>query len=95
MSGWLGKATKANFQFLLPIISHQKVKMTLSPQTEFPLEESDPSLITPPHALEEDVYKLRLIREVSDETAETTGATADVSTIYIPAESRRALISCV
>lgn len=42
-------------------------------QTEFPLEESDPSLITPPYALKRDVYKLRLIREVSDETAKNNG----------------------
>lgn len=64
--------------------------MTLFPQTEFPLEESDPSLITPPYALKKDVYKLSLIREVSDETAKTMKTTADVSTIYIPAESRGA-----
>ncbi len=45
---------------------------------------------TPPYALKKDVYKLRLIREVSDETAKTMGTTADMFTIYIPAESRGA-----
>lgn len=45
---------------------------------------------TPPYAPKKDVYKLRLIREVSDETAKTMGTTADVSAIYIPAESRGA-----
>lgn len=45
---------------------------------------------TPPYALKKDVYKLSLIREVSDETTKAMGTTADVSTIYIPAESRRA-----
>lgn len=43
---------------------------------------------TPPY--KKDVYKLRLIREVSDITDKTMGTTADMFTIYIPAESRGA-----